>query len=123
MRNPIALRGRQKNRRFGVRYNMGKLRLLKGKENLVGCVNARFRLRYRPGVVSQAIDPGFDGERTQVGADLTGTGFVKRSEPLARANPLTEGLTATGPPGKQTVVCWRWSSSPRADAREATRHG
>lgn len=50
----------------------------------------------RPGVVSHAIDPEIDRERDKVAADLIATGLVASARPVARPNPLAEGLTATG---------------------------
>ena len=50
----------------------------------------------RPGVVSHAIDPQIDDERTKVGADLAVTGRVTTLRLVTRPNPLSEGLTATG---------------------------
>jgi hypothetical protein len=47
-------------------------------------------------VVSHAIDPEIDQERTKVGADLVVTGRVVGLRLVARLNPLSEGLTATG---------------------------
>ena len=50
----------------------------------------------RPGVVSHAIDPDLDDERAKVAADLAVTGLVTTEQLVTRANPLSEGLTATG---------------------------
>lgn len=49
-----------------------------------------------PGVVSHAIDPDLDDERAKVGADLLAGGTVSAEQLVTRANPLSEGLTATG---------------------------
>jgi hypothetical protein len=48
------------------------------------------------GVVSHAIDPNLDTERTKVGADLMAGGLVAAEQLVSRPNPLSEGKTATG---------------------------
>lgn len=53
-------------------------------------------LDIRPGVASHAIDPDLDDERAKVCADLEITGLVAAQQFFVRANPLSQGLTATG---------------------------
>jgi len=48
------------------------------------------------GVVSHAIDPDLDAERSKVGADLIAGGQVAAEQLVTRPNPLSEGKTATG---------------------------
>lgn len=53
-------------------------------------------LDVHPGVMSHAIDPDLDDERSKVGADLEVTGLVAAEQFFNRPNPLSQGLTATG---------------------------
>jgi len=71
-----------------------------GREIWLGAATHDTGLDVRPGVVSHAIDPDLDGERTKVGADLLVTGRVTTEQLVSRPDLLTEGLTATGAPWK-----------------------
>lgn len=48
------------------------------------------------GVISHAINPDLDAERSKVGADLLASGLVAAEQLMARPDPLSEGKTATG---------------------------
>ena len=67
-----------------------------GREIWLGAATHDVGMDVRPGVVSHAIDPEIDKERDKVGADLAATGRVSVLRLVARPNPLSEGLTATG---------------------------
>ncbi|MBZ5516483.1 MAG: LssY C-terminal domain-containing protein [Acidobacteriia bacterium] len=67
-----------------------------GREIWFGAATHDVGWDIRPGVVSHAIDPEIDQEREKVGADLAATGHVRAERLVARPNPLSEGLTATG---------------------------
>ena len=67
-----------------------------GREIWLGAATHDTGWDIRPGVVSHAIDPEIDQERAKVGADLVVTGRVACLRLVARPNPLSEGLTATG---------------------------
>ncbi len=67
-----------------------------GREIWLGAGTHDTGLDVHPGVVSHAIDPDLDAERAKVGADLLVTGQVAAEQLVARPNPLSEGLTATG---------------------------
>jgi hypothetical protein len=67
-----------------------------GREIWLGAATHDTGWDIRPGVVSHAIDPELDKERAKVGADLAATGRVSAELLVARPNPLSEGLTATG---------------------------
>lgn len=67
-----------------------------GREIWVGAATHDIGIEVRPGVISHAIDPALDAERSKVGADLLVTGHVAAERLFTRPNPLTEGLTATG---------------------------
>ncbi len=71
-----------------------------GREIWLGAATHDVGLDVRPGVVSHAIDPDLDDERSKVGADLLATGLVTTEQLVNRPNPLSEGLTATGAPWK-----------------------
>ncbi len=49
-----------------------------------------------PGVISHAIDPDLDAERSKVGADLAATGMVAAEQLVTPPHPLSRGHTATG---------------------------
>jgi hypothetical protein len=67
-----------------------------GREIWLGASTHDIGLDVHPGVVSHAIDPDLDAERTKVGADLLAGGLVAAERLVGRANPLSEGKTATG---------------------------
>lgn len=67
-----------------------------GREIWLGAATHDMGYDIRPGVISHAIDPDLDDERAKVGADLVAGGGVAAQQLLARSEPLTEGLTATG---------------------------
>ncbi len=67
-----------------------------GREIWLGASTHDTGLDVRPGVVSHAIDPDLDAERSKVGADLLVTGQVAAEQLVSRPNPLSQGLTATG---------------------------
>jgi len=67
-----------------------------GREIWLGAATHDVGMDVRPGVVSHAIEPEIDKERDKVGADLAATGRVSVLRLVARPNPLSEGLTATG---------------------------
>lgn len=67
-----------------------------GREIWLGASTHDTGLDVRPGVVSHAIDPDLDAERSKVGADLLVTGQVAAEQLVTRPNPLSQGLTATG---------------------------
>jgi len=67
-----------------------------GREIWLGAATHDTGLDARPGVVSHQIDPDLDAERAKVGADLRVTGLVAAEQLVTRANPLSQGLTATG---------------------------
>lgn len=71
-----------------------------GREIWVGAATHDTGLDIRPGVVSHAIDPDLDAERSKVGGDLGSTGQVAAEQLLTRPDPLSTGLTATGAPWK-----------------------
>lgn len=49
-----------------------------------------------PGVISHAIAPDLDDERSKVGADMGATRTVAAEQLVTPAHPLSRGLTATG---------------------------
>lgn len=67
-----------------------------GREIWLGAATHDTGIDIHPGVVSHAIDPDLDAERTKVGADLEFTGRVSVEQLLTRSEPLSQGLTATG---------------------------
>jgi len=67
-----------------------------GREIWLGAATHDIGLDIHPGVVSHAIDPDLDAERTKVGADLLTSGGVAAEQLVTRPNPLSEGKTATG---------------------------
>jgi hypothetical protein len=67
-----------------------------GREIWLGASTHDIGLDVHPGVVSHAIDPELDAERAKVGADLMAGGLVAAEQLVTRANPLSEGKTATG---------------------------
>jgi|SRR5208337_4724531 len=67
-----------------------------GREIWLGAATHDTGLDVHPGVVSHAIDPELDAERAKVGADLRVTGRVVAEGLVARSDPLSQGLTATG---------------------------
>jgi hypothetical protein len=67
-----------------------------GREIWLGAATHDTGLDVHPGVVSHAIDPDLDAERAKVGADLRVTGRVVAEGLVARPDPLSQGLTATG---------------------------
>ena len=67
-----------------------------GREIWLGGATHDTGFDIHPGVVSHAIDPDLDAERAKVGADLMVTGRVAAEQLVARPNPLSQGLTATG---------------------------
>lgn len=70
------------------------------REIWLGAATHDIGLDVRPGIVSHAIDPDLDAERSKVGADLAVTGRVAAETLLTRPDPVTQGLTATGAPWK-----------------------
>ncbi len=69
---------------------------LEGREIWLGAATHDIGLDVRPGVISHTIDPDLDAERAKVGADLLATGRVAAETLVTRADPLSQGLTATG---------------------------
>ena len=67
-----------------------------GREVWLGAATHDTGMDIRPGVVSHAIDPDLDDERSKVGADLVVTGRVSATQLVTRPDPLSEGKTATG---------------------------
>jgi len=67
-----------------------------GREIWLGAGTHDIGLDVHPGVVSHAIDPDLDAERSKVGADLMSSGLVAAEKLVSRPNPLSEGKTATG---------------------------
>ena len=67
-----------------------------GREIWLGAATHDTGIDIHPGVVSHAIDPDLDAERAKVAADLMVTGRVAAEQLVARPNPLSQGLTATG---------------------------
>jgi len=67
-----------------------------GREIWLGASTHDIGLDVHVGVVSHAIDPDLDAERSKVGADLMAGGLVAAEQLVARPNPLAEGKTATG---------------------------
>jgi LssY-like putative type I secretion system component LssY len=67
-----------------------------GREIWLGAATHDTGIDVHPGVVSHAIDPDLDAERTKVGADLEVAGLVGAEQLLTRSESLSEGLTATG---------------------------
>lgn len=67
-----------------------------GREIWLGAATHDTGIDIHPGVVSHAIDPDLDAERSKVGADLEFTGLVSGEQLLTRSEPLSQGLTATG---------------------------
>jgi hypothetical protein len=67
-----------------------------GREIWLGAATHDTGMDIRPGVVSHAIDPDLDDERTKIGADLVATGRVSAAQLVTRPDPLSEGKTATG---------------------------
>lgn len=71
-----------------------------GRPIWLGASTHDIGLDVHPGVVSHAIDPDLDAERTKVGADLTVAGSVAAEQLVTPPNHLSEGRTATGGPWK-----------------------
>ena len=67
-----------------------------GREIWLGASTHDTGIDVHPGVVSHAIDPDLDAERTKVGADLAVTSLVTTEQFVTRPDPLSQGLTATG---------------------------
>jgi hypothetical protein len=67
-----------------------------GREIWLGASTHDIGLDVHLGVVSHAIDPDLDAERSKVGADLMAGGLVAAEQLVSRPNPLSEGKTATG---------------------------
>ncbi|MFZ0959764.1 MAG: LssY C-terminal domain-containing protein [Terriglobia bacterium] len=67
-----------------------------GREIWLGASTHDIGLDVHPGVVSHAIDPDLDAERSKVGADLMAGGQVAAEQLVTRPDPLSEGKTATG---------------------------
>ena len=67
-----------------------------GREIWLGASTHDTGIDVHPGVVSHAIDPDLDAERTKVAADLAVTGLVTGEQFVTRPDPLSQGLTATG---------------------------
>lgn len=82
--------------RHHLRLWRSSARTAEGREIWLGAATHDVGWDIRPGVVSHAIDPEIDQERTKVGADLVVTGRVVGLRLVIRLNPLSEGLTATG---------------------------
>jgi hypothetical protein len=67
-----------------------------GREVWLGASTHDIGLDVHFEVVSHAIDPDLDAERSKVGSDLMAGGLVAAECLVARPNPLSEGKTATG---------------------------
>jgi len=87
-------------KRHHLRLWRSPVRTAGGREIWIGAATHDSGIDIHPGVVSHAIDPDLDLERAKVGADLILSGLVAGEELVTRANPLTNGLTATGAPWK-----------------------
>jgi hypothetical protein len=72
----------------------------------------------QPGVISHAIAPDLDDERSKVGADMGATLTVAAEQLVTPANPLSSGLTATGgtwkTDGRILVIDFKAASQPEA---------
>ncbi len=71
-----------------------------------------------PGVISHAIAPNLDDERSQIGADMAATGRVAAEQLVVPPHPLSTGLTATGgrwqTDGRILVINFKPASGPAA---------
>lgn len=67
-----------------------------GRDIWLGASTHDIGLDVHVGVVSHAIDPDLDAERSKVGGDLLASGLVAAEKLVSRPNPLSEGKTATG---------------------------
>ena len=83
-------------KRHHLRLWRSDTRTADGRDIWLGAATHDNGYDVRPGVVSHAIDPDLDDERAKVAADLAVTGLVTTEQLVTRANPLSEGLTATG---------------------------
>ncbi len=96
-------------------------RTVDGREIWLGAATHDNGYDVRPGVISHAIDPDLDDERAKVGADLGVTGLVAFEQLVTRANPLSEGLTATGATwktdGRLLAIQLKTAGSPATTSR------
>ena len=83
-------------KRHHLRLWRSPIKTAEGREIWVGAATHDIGMDIRPGVVSHAIDTDLDDERAKVGADLGVTGRVSAIQLVTRADPVTEGKTATG---------------------------
>ena len=83
-------------KRHHIRWWRSPATTAPGREIWVGAATHDIGMDIRPGVISHAIDPDLDDERTKVGADLVATGRVSATQLVTRPDPLSEGKTATG---------------------------
>lgn len=108
--------------RHHLRLWRTQVRTLDGREIWLGAATHDTGYDIRPGVISHAIDADLDDERAKVGADLIVSGDVTAEQLLTRANPLAEGLTATGASWKTdgrllAIVLKPRAVTPSADSR------
>ncbi|MGE5325515.1 MAG: LssY C-terminal domain-containing protein [Deltaproteobacteria bacterium] len=83
-------------KRHHLRLWRAEGRTADGREIWLGAATHDAGYDVRPGVISHAIEADLDDERAKVAADLAVTGMVASEQLVTRADPLTEGLTATG---------------------------
>jgi LssY C-terminus len=84
------------NKRHHLRLWQSPVKASDGRPIWLGAATHDTGIDVHPGVVSHATDPDLDDERSQVQADLIGSGAVQAVELVTRPNPLTSGFTATG---------------------------
>jgi LssY C-terminus len=83
-------------KRHHLRLWRSKVKTPDGREIWLGAATHDTGYDIRPDVISHAIDPDLDDERSKVGADLIAGGNVAAEQLVSRPDTLTEGLTATG---------------------------
>lgn len=111
------------NKRHHLRLWQTSARAPDGRPIWLGAATHDTGIDIHPGVVSHATDPDLDDERSQVEADLVAGGDVQAVQLVARPNPLTSGMTATGgawhTDGKLLAVdLKRGSTQAKAGSRE-----
>lgn len=84
------------NKRHHLRLWQSPVKAPDGRPIWLGAATHDTGIDIRPGVVSHATDPDLDDERSQVQADLVGSGAVQAAQLVTRPNALTSGFTATG---------------------------
>ena len=84
------------NKRHHLRLWQSSVKAPDGRPIWLGAATHDTGIDVHPGVVSHATDPDLDDERSQVRADLVGTGAVQAAGLVTRPNALNNGFTATG---------------------------